>query len=343
MLASSTPNSTLYRQTLNRMGWSMLIFIGLFSTIQGLTTLVSVAGESVTTPGLKDLLTALTGIISTIGYMLPFFLTGLIYYAMSGRVRTERIAFEVKFPREFPLLILAGMAMLTAGAYINSWFCSAIHYTMPADLLLAERYDDVTTVVLYMTVALAPAFAEEFLFRGVFYTNLRPFGRTQAILISSLLFALMHQNIGQLFYTFVGGIAMALMYELTGSIWCSVFFHMFNNEMSVLSEVIYYAWGGEASVPYMTILDAILLGLGVCSLLLLIVYYQKTATHSRCGRRNGILGAEHHAVERFDRPLSGTSVIKGALCPGIIVFTVTTAVMMGLTWLMLLGMNGGEL
>ncbi len=343
MLAPSTPNGAYYRQTLNRMGWSMLIFIGLFSTIQGLTATLSVIGESIPDSGLQDLLTALIGIISALGYMLPFFLTGLIFYAMSGRVRTERIAFEVRLPREFPLLILAGMAMLTAGAYINSWFCSAIHYTMPADLLLAEQYDDASTVILYMTVALAPAFAEEFLFRGVFYANLRPYGRTQAILISSLLFALMHQNIGQIFYTFVGGIAMALMYELTGSIWCSVFFHMFNNEMSVLSEVIYYGWGGEASVPYTTILDAILIGLGVLSLLLLVVYYHRTNIRSQSGRRNGMFGTEHHAVGRFDRPLSGTSVIKGALCPGMIVFTVITAVLMGITWLMLLAMNGGGL
>lgn len=343
MLASSTPNSTLYRQTLNRMGWSMLIFIGLFSTTQGLSATFSVMGESITELGLKNLLNALLGILSTICYMLPFFLTGMIFYAMSGRMRTERPSFEIKLPREFPLLILAGMAMLTAGAYVNSWFCTAIHYTMPADLLLTDQYDDISTVVLYMTVALAPAFAEEFLFRGVFYANLRPYGRTQAILISSLLFALMHQNIGQLFYTFVGGIAMALMYELTGSIWCSVFFHMFNNEMSVLSQVIYYGWGGEASVPYTTILDAILIVLGACSLLLLIVYYKKIGAHTVTGRQSGIYGSRHHAVERFDRPLSGSAVIKGALCPGMIVFTVVTAVLMGITWLALLAMSGGGL
>ena len=92
-----------------------------------------------------------------------------------------------------------------------------------------------------------------------------------------------------------------------------------------------------------TILDAILIILGVCSLLLLIVYYKKTGIRTETRPQAGMLGSHCHAVERFDRPLSGATVIKGALCPGMIVFTVITVMLMGVTWLAILAMSGGGL
>ena len=343
MLASNTTNSTLYRQTLNRMGWSMLLFIGLFNATTTVSTAVDAVRTFITSPLWANVFTVIYGVLSPVCYMFPFFMAGWFFYILSRRTRADRVLFEVKLPREFPLLILAGIAILTAGAYVNSWFCTAIGYTIPEEMSVAGVYDDPSMVILYMSVALAPAFAEEFLFRGVFYTNLRPYGRTQAILISSLLFALMHQNIGQLFYTFVAGIAMALMYELTGSIWCSVFFHLLNNELSIISEVIYYGWGGATAEACLTVFDAILFLLGIISLILLIVYYKKQAACRNMGRVSGIFGVREETALRGDRPLSASSVVKGALCPGMIVFTAVTVALMGMTWLMLEILNSGVL
>ena len=339
MLASYTPNNRQYRKTLNRMGWSMLLFIGLIGTTTSISSAVDMIRTLIPSTFWYNLLTALSGILSPICYMLPFFLTGLFF---TRSIHAEQVSFEIKLPREFPLLILAGLAILSAGAYINSWFCSAIGYTIPADMAVIQAYDTPSAIIQYMAVGLAPAFAEEFLFRGVFYSNLRPYGRTQAILISSLLFALMHQNIGQLFYTFMAGIAMALMYELTGSIWCSVFFHLLNNELAVLSELLYYK-GGETAQAYLTIFDGIMLLLGIISIFLLITYYKKQATCRKAERLNGILGVRDETPLRGDRPLSAASVFKNALCPGMIVFTAVTAALMGLTWLILAVFNSGVL
>ena len=335
--------STQYHQILNRMGWSMLIFLASFNTCTALSTSVLAMREFIESHFWYQFLTALYGVLATVCYMLPFFLTGLLYYVMSRKIRTERVQFEVKLPREFPLLIFAGLIILSAAAYVNSLFCSAIGYSIPADLIGAESYDLPSIVIQYMTVAIAPAFAEEFLFRGVFYTNLRPYGRTQAVLISSLLFALMHQNIGQLFYTFVAGIAMALMYELTGSIWCSVFFHLFNNQWAVISEVLLYGGYGEASQPFLSIMDAILFLLGILSIGLLILYYKRQHARKTARESYGIWGAHEDTVVRLDRPLPAGEVLKGALAPGMVVFTAVTVALMGATWLLLSLMNGGAM
>ena len=342
--ATSTRQS-LYAQTLNRMGWSMMIFIGLTNLTAGISSGVMLLRDEAVTTSAYFVLTVLYGILSPLSYIAPFFLTGLFFYVLSRKIRTEGLSLEVHVPRELPLLILAGVAILTAAAYVNSWFCSAIGYTMPEDMILTGSYDSPSVIIQYMTVAIAPAFAEEFLFRGVFYTNLRPYGRTQAILISSLLFALMHQNIGQLFYTFVGGVAMALMYELTGSIWCSIFFHLFNNQISVLSEFLYYGRYGEIANPYLTLLEAVILLLGMISLVVLIVYYKRRSVIQSNSRSSGIFGVRdtNAPISRREQPLSSKSVIKGLLTPGIIVFTSVTVVLMGFLWLIFALMNGGAI
>ncbi len=334
MLASSTPNGVQYRQTLNRMGWSMLLFIGLIYTTTLASEYFAYYVNTISDPLLRDVLTVVSGVVSSIAYMAPFFLTGIFYYFISRHSRTERMNSEVKLPREFPLLILAGLAILSAGAYVNSWFCELIGYVGPEIQIPVGSYDNPAVVISYMTTALAPAFAEEFLFRGVFYSNLRPYGRTQAILISSLLFALMHENIQQMFYTFVAGIAMALMYELTGSIWCSVIYHMINNELATITEVLYYGRYGESISPYLSIFDAIQFVLGVVSLVLLIFYYKRKAANREASRPCGVFNVRTDSADRYDRPLPISAVVKGALAPGMIVFTVVTAALMGLSWLL---------
>jgi membrane protease YdiL (CAAX protease family) len=348
MLAPTTHTTNAqYARTLNRMGWCMLIFIGLFNMTTSISASALIIRELVVSPRWSTVLTAISGILESLCYITPFFLTGLLYYAMSRRTSSERLSLEVKIPREFPLWILAGLAVLTAAAYVNAQFCQIIGYTMPTDVLLDGNYDDPSVIIQYMTVAIAPAFAEEFLFRGVFYNNLRPFGRTQAILISAFLFALMHQNIGQLFYTFVAGIVMAIMFEVTGSIWCSVFFHLFNNEISVLYDVLIYGRYGEAINPYLSILDAVLFLLGMVSIVLLVRYYRNLARVQATTGLCGIYGAREGSMENEyeNRPCLQTvdvgTVVKGMLSPGMVVFTATTVVLMGITWLLLALYQGG--
>lgn len=342
MTVVSASDRKQYKETLNRMGWSMLLFIGLFFLTTTLSELFQIyCVDRLADSPAHDMLIVCGGVLSAVAYMVPFFLAGMFYYFLSRHTRTERIDLEMRFPHEFPLLILAGLAIITAGGILNNAFCEMIGYTWSETLLPTESYNQPAVVIKYMTIALAPAFAEEFLFRGVFYSNLRPYGRTQAILISSALFALMHENIGQLFYTFVAGIAMALMYELTGSIWCSVFYHLINNELSVISEVIYYGGLGEAASPYLSLFDAIKMALGLISIILLVRFYKYRAATQDENRSEGIYRHTSIATARYDHVLDFKAVIKGMLTPGIIVFSVVTAVLMGITWIAIIAIQSG--
>ena len=334
MLSACQTKKKDYIQTLNRMGWSMLFFDILFFGLTFLTEGIILLFESNTTSIQGTFAIVLDGILSTLGYMIPFFAAGIFFLFLSRHNRTERICLEAGFTSDFPLLILAGLAINTAGSFINSIFCDLIGFSFPEDMVISGPYDNPSTIILYMASAIAPAFAEEFLFRGVFYTNLRPYGRTQAILISSLLFALMHQNIAQLFYTFVAGIAMALMYELTGSIWCSVIYHLINNELAVLFEVMIYGKVGENAYTAMIVWDIVIFVLGITALIILIFFpHKKKPSSVHTNRENREV---FRRLLSTDRTTPTATVVRGLLTPGIITFTAATVFFMLLTWASLL-------
>ncbi len=331
MLSPNQPSSAAYRRALNLIGWSLVIFLGLFSTI---TTMDQLFFAEILqgTVGIS-----LQGVISAACYMAPFILGGAMYYIFNKTTPTQPIRYGLKLPAVTPLLILAGLAVITASAYVNSWLCDLIGYEIPLELISPQDYSNPSVVIMYMTTALAPAFAEEFLFRGVIYGNLRPFGKTQAILISSVLFALMHQNIGQFFYTFVGGVAMAIMYELTGSIWCSILYHMFNNELAVLTEVLYYGRFGDAVEPLLMLWDTIVLVLGSISILILIFYYKRKASEAKSVTDPSVLGGQGtENIAVYDTSVDRTTVIRGLKAPGMIVFVALALASAVGTYLMIL-------
>lgn len=331
MLSPNQPSSAAYRRALNLIGWSLVIFLGLFSTI---TTMDQLFFAEILqgTVGIS-----LQGVISAACYMAPFILGGAMYYIFNKTTPTQPIRYGLKLPAVTPLLILAGLAVITASAYVNSWLCDLIGYEIPLELISPQDYSNPSVVIMYMTTALAPAFAEEFLFRGVIYGNLRPFGKTQAILISSVLFALMHQNIGQFFYTFVGGVAMALMYELTGNIWCSILYHMFNNELAVLTEVLYYGKFGDAAEPLLMLWDTIVLVLGSISILILIFYYKRKASEAKSVTDPSVLGGQGtENIAVYDTSVDRTTVIRGLKAPGMIVFVALALASAVGTYLMIL-------
>ena len=86
---------------------------------------------------------------------------------------------------------------------------------------------------LFMTAVL-PGFCEEFTHRGLLFYGYRDSG-FKVVIVSALLFALMHQNIRQTGYTFFDGVVIALLFYYTGSIWPGIIVHFINNAYAVLS------------------------------------------------------------------------------------------------------------
>ena len=100
--------------------------------------------------------------------------------------------------------------------------------------LLSLAADPGSTVLLFGGLALAPAIAEEFLFRGLVLGALRErFQALPAVIVSALLFALFHLNIYQVPTAFVVGIVLAVLTLFSGSIWPAVLLHLLHNGLAL--------------------------------------------------------------------------------------------------------------
>lgn len=89
-------------------------------------------------------------------------------------------------------------------------------------------------LVMLLIIGIAAPFCEELVFRGIVYQGYRKSGPAlQALLLSALLFALMHMNFNQAAYAVVIGAVLILLVEATGSLWSSIIFHIIFNSRQV--------------------------------------------------------------------------------------------------------------
>lgn len=88
---------------------------------------------------------------------------------------------------------------------------------------------------LLLMIGIIGPLNEEFVFRGVIYHGYRKSGRmVAAMLMSAVLFGLMHLNFNQMSYAVLVGIIGVLLIEGTGSIFYSMLFHVCINVTNVI-------------------------------------------------------------------------------------------------------------
>lgn len=84
-----------------------------------------------------------------------------------------------------------------------------------------------------LSMAVLPALGEELLVRGGLFSGLSTRNVWFGVLMSALLFSLMHANPVQTVHQFGLGIVLALAVGISGSIWAGVLVHFFNNFISI--------------------------------------------------------------------------------------------------------------
>ena len=258
-----------YRSMIDRIAGALLIFIVLSNMLSligiGLNQLWGLYMEGIA----SDILSSVTeGIVYILSFMLPV----CFFRLMSRNKLSEPMKLSPRLPRAVFAYVLAGMAVIRAAAYLNFYMISFSNYSeFAAENLWMDTYDTPHAIILsFITMGIIPAFVEEFLFRGLIQSNLRPFGRGVAIVGSAVLFGLMHQNIQQIFYATVAGLVLGYLYEVTDSIWCGILLHLFNNGFSVLESAVSARWNAAAAEQVCTLAEGAIFGLGAACLIWLI-------------------------------------------------------------------------
>ncbi|SHO49486.1 CPBP family intramembrane glutamic endopeptidase [Anaerocolumna xylanovorans] len=93
-------------------------------------------------------------------------------------------------------------------------------------------------IIGLIMVGLVPCIMEESVYRGVLFQGYRTTSTLKGILLSGLLFGLIHQNFNQFSYAFVMGVIFAFVIEATGSILSTMIIHFIINSTSVISLIL---------------------------------------------------------------------------------------------------------
>ena len=103
-----------------------------------------------------------------------------------------------------------------------------------AGMMNMKTFSDLIKTVLVM--ALLPAFGEELLFRGILmrFAHKRSHSMIFPIIVSAVLFMLVHSNPLGMPFILMAGVILALIYWLTGSIWCSILAHFLYNGLQIV-------------------------------------------------------------------------------------------------------------
>ena len=106
---------------------------------------------------------------------------------------------------------------------------------------ITEQFLGESKLAMWLFVGVIGPLVEELIFRGVMLGGLRTTGRIfSAIVLSALLFALIHMNLNQFSYTIVMGVYWGLLAEATGSLIPSMVCHVITNSISVLMTFVSY-------------------------------------------------------------------------------------------------------
>jgi membrane protease YdiL (CAAX protease family) len=132
------------------------------------------------------------------------------------------------------VLILAAFPLILLADVVTQRFLQR----EPARQAIVEMFSQSTTLeqrilIILLAVSLAPL-AEEFIFRFFLYgVAKRYFGRTMAIIVSSLLFAAVHSHLPSFAPLFVLGSCFAIAYEWSGSIIVPMVMHALFNAFTL--------------------------------------------------------------------------------------------------------------
>jgi len=322
-----TENEKGYRSLAGSIGLTLIIFIILLNVLTSISYTISyVFGDYMSEMGA----TVFSEISYFVAYLASFMLPVGFFYLIYGKHHKFRMFLEPILPGKMTFVyVFAGIALIYAASYVNGLIVSVFDYsTYSQDVLWEEQlthgYD---IVLLFISTALVPAFCEEFLFRGMILTNLLPYGKSNAIVLSALLFGLMHSNSEQYLYTVVAGLVMGYVYVKTRSIWASTLMHFFNNFISVLQSVIY-----EKADPYIadvvtTIIDCAIFIVGTVFIFIIIKNIKKPVV-LKAKKEKFVDGCfEREACDDTeDLIISGRRGFKLFFTPSVIIFIVLSAI-----------------
>ena len=252
-------------------------------------------------------------LVSVIIQLIVYALPTIFFCRMRGDKYASRLRLRLFRTNHLFFMLLSLIAMISGSALINLMLYTAFperNAGMSVSLSLGG------TELLFAVIAFAilPALTEEFLFRGVILAEYESVSVPFAVVLSSLLFAMMHLNFSQLPVYFYCGIMLAIVLYTTRSLFAPMLVHLLNNIATLLLDRFVYNVA-ENTEGRGVLLSFILLCVLFVSLILLFLEALRIFTGY------GITGvpAPHVRVRKKNEPLGA---IDALVTPPFVAFVI---------------------
>lgn len=175
-----------------------------------------------------------------------FLIIATIAGFLIGRDRNPVILFGLRWRnwlKELPLVgifLVAIVPILLVAGYLVELVIGETKSSQDLLLFFTNSKTFTEKALLVFTAVVVAPVTEEVVFRGYLHGTVRQVGgRWWGILVSSLIFAGIHGHVPSLASLFVLGIAFALLYERTGSLWASMLMHAIFNSLNLIGSVLW--------------------------------------------------------------------------------------------------------
>ncbi len=172
------------------------------------------------------------------------------------------------------LAVPAGAGLCLISSYLTAYLSMipevfGFEFTMPDMTAPDSGYE---LFIYFMRMTIVAGVIEEVAFRGVILQPLRKYGNWFAIVMSAVIFALVHCNLVQAPFALLAGIIIGYFTVATESLWVGITIHIINNGISALISYLVTTIGEtEANIigTYI-IIGTIIVGLACCVLFVLL-------------------------------------------------------------------------
>lgn len=175
--------------------------------------------------------------------ILTLFLMPLFLYCVFLNVKPKQVFKSCNYEKiNFQTVLISfmlGILCFFINVAVSSLFNGILTFTgykYPSSSSGSADYSIGNFFFQVLIVAILPAFCEEFLHRGIVLQGTKHMGFKKSIVISSLLFGLMHFNIGQFVYAFVIGLILGFVAVVSKNIFPAIIIHFTNNFISTYLE-----------------------------------------------------------------------------------------------------------
>ena len=206
-------------------------------------------------------------VVSSFMFIVPF----TLFFKCSKHKISQLIDFSLPKTKKWFPIVLMGIGFCAFANIANSiaaGFFEGLGINYEVDF--GDNPKGVSGFILsVLATAVVPALVEEFACRGIVLGALKKYGEGFGILVSSILFGLIHSNFQQIPFAFLVGLILGFITIKSGSIWPAVLIHFFNNFTSVIFDYLFVDISvGTQNLIYTIYLSVCLL-IGLFALLLL--------------------------------------------------------------------------